>query len=138
MTDTTDTTVLDANLDAKNGTPDAMRDTAVMALEEAKGDDIRVLDVRGLTDITDFMVVASGASDRHVKALAERVRDEMREAGWRPIGIEGEEAQDWILLDFVDVVVHVMHPRVRAHYDLESLWDENLGEVLKTQREERA
>lgn len=134
MTDTTDTIAPDA----KNGTPDAMRDAAVAALEDAKGENIRVLDVRGLTDITDFMVVASGASDRHVKALAERVRDEMREAGWRPIGIEGEEEPDWILLDFVDVVVHVMHPRARAHYDLESLWDENLGKLLKSQREERA
>ena len=114
----------------------AMRDAAVAALEEAKGEEIRVLDVRQLTDITDYMVLASGTSDRHVRALAERVREEMRQAGWRPIGIEGEEVQEWILLDFVDIVVHVMRPRIRAHYDLESLWDENLAELVKAQRME--
>ena len=92
------------------------------ALEELKGVDIRVLDVRGLTSITDRMVVASGTSTRHVKSLADNVVRKTREAGFRALGVEGEQAAEWVLVDLGDVVVHVMMPSIRDFYALEKLW----------------
>ena len=111
-----------------------MRDTVVKALEDAKGMDIRTLDVRNLTDITDYMVVVTGTSERHVRTLAERVSEFMVEQDFRPLGVEGEDACEGILADFVDVVVHIMRDKTRSHYDLESLWDETfteLGEIAE-------
>src|SRR5690606_15235207 len=95
---------------------------AVEALEEVKPNDIVKLDVRNLTPVTDFMIVASGTSNRHVKALADAVADKAREAGHRPTGVEGTEGSEWILLDLQDILVHVMLPRVREFYNLEKLW----------------
>ena len=92
------------------------------ALEELKGVDIRVLDVSGLTSITDRMVVASGTSTRHVKSLADNVVRKTREAGFRALGVEGEQAAEWVLVDLGDVVVHVMMPSIRDFYALEKLW----------------
>lgn len=97
-------------------------DLVVEALEEVKAKDIVRLDVRELTTVTDYMVVASGTSSRHVKALAEAVADKAREAGHRPAGIEGEDGGEWVLLDLNDTLVHVMLPRVREFYNLEKLW----------------
>ena len=105
------------------------------ALEEAKAVDICQLDVRKLTDITDFMVIASGTSHRHVHAMAERVREAGRQQQLRPIGIEGEAENDWILIDYADVVVHVMMPQVREFYSLERLWNDHLGEALQHRRD---
>ena len=105
------------------------------ALEEAKAVDICQLDVRKLTDITDFMVIASGTSHRHVHAMAERVREAARQQQLRPIGIEGEAENDWILIDYVDVVVHVMMPQVREFYSLERLWNDHLGEAVQHRRD---
>ena len=99
-----------------------LSDLVVDALEEVKGKDIVKLDVRDLTTVTDFMIVASGTSNRHVKALAETVAEKSREAGHRPVGIEGEVGSEWVLLDLQDVLVHVMLPRVREFYNLEKLW----------------
>ncbi len=95
---------------------------AVDALEEVKGNDIVRLDVRDLTTVTDYMVVASGTSNRHVKALADAVAEKSRAAGHRPAGIEGESGSEWVLLDLGDTLVHVMLPRVREFYNLEKLW----------------
>jgi ribosome-associated protein len=92
------------------------------ALEELKGVDIRILDVGGLTSITDHMVIASGTSTRHVKSLADNVTRKTRQAGYRALGVEGEQAAEWVLVDLGDVVVHVMIPRVREFYALEKLW----------------
>ncbi|MCY4226555.1 MAG: ribosome silencing factor [Gammaproteobacteria bacterium] len=104
-----------------------MTDVIVSALEDAKGIEIEVLDVRKLTDITDFMVIVTGSSDRHVKTLSERVLEFMNSRNFSPIGIEGEDSKNWVLVDYVDVIVHIMRERTRKHYDLEGLWDDSLG-----------
>jgi ribosome-associated protein len=95
---------------------------AVAALEDVKGKEITVLDVRELTSLFDRLIIASGDSTRQVKALAEHVVERLEAACATIIGTEGERAAEWILVDAGDVVVHVMHPAVRAHYDLEALW----------------
>ena len=95
---------------------------AVAALEEIKAQDIQVLDVRKLTSMCDSMIIASAQSTRQVKAIAVNVRDRMKEAGSQIIGVEGEEASEWVLVDCGDIVVHVMQPAIRAHYKLEELW----------------
>jgi len=99
-----------------------LSDLVVNALEEVKARDIVRLDVRDLTTVTDYMIVASGTSNRHVKALADAVSEKSREAGHKPVGIEGAEASEWVLLDLQDTLVHVMLPRVREFYNLEKLW----------------
>ena len=86
--------------------PERLREAVIGAVEEAKGLDVEVLDVRGVTDITDTMIVASGSSDRHVKAIANKVLDSLRVLGERPIGVEGESQADWVLIDYGDVVLH--------------------------------
>lgn len=99
-----------------------LRDLVVSALEETKAKDTVILDVRKMTTVTDYMVVASGTSNRHVRALADAVADASRERGHRPQGIEGANGGEWVLLDLQDVLVHVMLPRVREFYNLEKLW----------------
>jgi ribosome-associated protein len=93
------------------------------ALADMKALEIKVLDVRGLTDIADFMVIASGTSDRHVRSVAQRVVERTKEAGYRPHGVEGQQDGDWVLIDLSEMIVHVMMPRVREFYGLEKLWD---------------
>lgn len=95
---------------------------AVHALEDLKGQDIKVLDVRKLTTVTDTMIVCTGTSNRHVKSLAQNVVEDAKKAGFRPLGIEGQEAGEWVLVDLGDVVVHVMQLQPRAFYQLEKLW----------------
>jgi ribosome-associated protein len=92
------------------------------ALEDLKAVEPVMLDVRGKTPITDMMFVASGNSTRHVKSIADSVIDKARQAGVRPVGIEGEDAGEWILVDLGDAVVHVMLPKVRELYRLERIW----------------
>ena len=100
-----------------------LSDVVLGALAELKAVDVRALDVRGITDITDTMVVASGTSDRHVRSIADRVVQRCKEAGFRPYGMEGERDGEWVLLDLQDIVLHVMLPRVREFYSLEKLWE---------------
>ncbi len=90
----------------------------------AKGQDIRVLDVRKVTDFTDLMVIVSGTSNRHVVSMAEKVREAMRDFGRKALGTEGEKPGDWVLVDFGDVVVHIMRPQTRDFYNLEKLWND--------------
>jgi ribosome-associated protein len=101
-----------------------LRDVALAALDEIKAIDVRVLDVRPLTDITDFMIIASGRSNRQVRALADEVVAEATLRGVRPLGVEGFDQGTWVLVDLGDVVVHVMQPATRDFYQLERLWDD--------------
>jgi ribosome-associated protein len=93
------------------------------ALDEMKAVNVKVLAVKKLTDITDTMIIASGNSDRHVRSIADRVVEHAKKAGFRPMGVEGERDGEWVLVDLQDVIVHIMLPRVREFYRLESLWD---------------
>ena len=99
----------------------------VATLDGAKAVDIKTIDVRNMTDITDIMIICHGTSDRHVSALARHVTDSLAELDCKPVSIEGEESGDWILIDYLDVVVHIMQRDTREHYDLESLWDPRLS-----------
>ena len=92
------------------------------ALLDVKAKDIIELDVSSISNVADAIVIASGTSTRHVKALADNVAEEARKAGFRPLGVEGERDAEWILIDLGLVVVHVMLPTARKFYDLESLW----------------
>ena len=93
------------------------------ALDDMKALEVKILDVRDLTDIADYMVIASGTSDRHVRSVAQRVVEKAKEAGFRPHGVEGQQDGDWVLIDLHEMIVHVMLPRVREFYGLEKLWD---------------
>jgi ribosome-associated protein len=93
------------------------------ALNDMKAVNIKIMDVRKVTDVADCMVVASGNSDRHVSSIADRVVERAKAAGYRPIGVEGQRDGEWVLVDLNDVIVHVMLPRVREFYGLEELWE---------------
>lgn len=99
-----------------------LSDLITDVLDDGKAQDVVRLDVRNMTSVTDYMIVASGTSNRHVKALANAVADKAREAGHKPAGVEGAEGSEWVLLDLHDALVHVMLPRVREFYNLEKLW----------------
>jgi ribosome-associated protein len=104
-------------------TKTSLKSVVIDALADMKALEVKVLDVRALTDIADFMVIASGTSDRHVRAVAQRVVERIKEAGFRPHGVEGQQDGDWVLIDLNEMIVHVMLPRVREFYGLEKLWD---------------
>ncbi|MGQ0429550.1 MAG: ribosome silencing factor [Gammaproteobacteria bacterium] len=103
--------------------PGDLTDIAIVALEDMKAVNVKVLDIRKLTDVADTMIVATGTSDRHVKSIADRLVERCRQAGHRPYGIEGEREGEWVLVDLQDLIVHVMLPRIREFYGLEKLWD---------------
>lgn len=92
------------------------------ALDDLKAKDIVILDVKPLTSVADLMIVASGTSNRHVKSIADRVRERVREGGFKPLGVEGEDAGEWVLVDLGDIILHIMLPDTRRFYDLEKLW----------------
>src|SRR3569833_1711070 len=98
---------------------DQIRELALAALDDLKAKDVEVMDVRTLTSITDYMIVANGTSTHHVKALADSVVEKSKQAGHRPLSVEGEREAEWILVDLADVVVHIMLPATRDFYQLE-------------------
>ncbi len=111
----------------------SLKTVVIDALADMKALEVKVLDVRGLTDVADCMVIASGTSDRHVRSVAQRVVERTKQAGFRPHGVEGQQDSDWVLIDLNEMIVHVMLPRVREFYGLEKLWD-----ITATKRAARA
>ncbi len=103
----------------------------VGALEDIKASDITVLDTTQLTSLFERVIIASADSTRQTKALAANVRDRMKELGEHVVGMEGEDTGEWVLVDLGDIVVHIMHPAVRAHFNLEELWDAGIQARLK-------
>ncbi len=103
------------------GRPDEVA-VAVEAALERNSRETTLLDLRGVSDATDWFLIASGDSDTHTRAIADNIIERMREAGFRPAGVEGKAGANWILLDFITLVIHVFLPRARDYYDLERLW----------------
>ncbi len=108
-------------------TIDEFKQLVMNALQDLKAEDITILDVKDKTSITDWLVVATGSSSRHVKSIANNVIIEAKKAGKPPLGIEGENDGEWVLVDLGDVIVHVMQQQVREYYDLEGLWTVNVS-----------
>jgi len=111
-------TEIDANADVQVD----IKAMALASLEDLKAQDIVVMDVKQKTTVTDWVIVASGTSSRHVKSIAQNVNVDAKKVGLKPYGIEGDDTGEWVLVDLGDVVVHVMQKEVRKFYDLESLW----------------
>lgn len=103
---------------------EGMKNAVVDAIEDIKGFDISVMDVRKLTSMTNYMIVASANSSRQAKAIADNVREKIKEKGFGIRGTEGEKEGEWVLVDLDDIVVHIMVPATRAYYNLEQLWGE--------------
>ena len=106
---------------------EATRKLALDALEDLKAENIVQLDVRNRASFTDYMIFASGTSSRHVGAIAESVIEAASQAGRPPLGVEGDDISEWVLVDLGDVIVHIMLPDVRRYYELEKLWGEELA-----------
>jgi ribosome-associated protein len=101
--------------------PEPVRRAGELALER-KAQDVVILDLRGISSATDYFAMASGTSDIQVKAIADHILDELRESGEKPTHVEGLEGGRWVLMDYVNFVVHVFHPQARDFYQLEALW----------------
>ena len=112
------------NIAANNEHLEAMKLAVIDAIEDIKGFDISVMDVRKLTSMTNYMIVASANSSRQAKAVADNVREKLKEKGFAIRGTEGEKEGEWVLVDLDDIVVHIMVPATRAYYNLEQLWGE--------------
>jgi len=107
----------------KKETASPLQTAVATALDDMKAVNVKMLDVRGVSDFADTMVIASGNSDRHVRSIADRVVEKAKAAGVRPLGVEGARDGEWVLVDLNDVIVHVMLPRAREFYGLELLWE---------------
>lgn len=110
---------------AQNKSIEQLRELVINAIEDMKGEDIVELDVKDKTSVTDRLIIASGTSSRHVKSIASNVASEAKKNGYRPLGVEGEDQGEWVLVDLGDIVVHIMQPHIRQFYDLEKLWTFN-------------
>jgi ribosome-associated protein len=106
---------------------EATKKLALTALADLKANQVELLDVRNVASFTDYMIFASGTSRRHVSAIAESVVEAAEAVGQPPVGVEGEDVGEWVLIDLGDIVVHVMLPDVRLYYELEKLWGEELA-----------
>jgi len=100
-----------------------LKSATIDAIEDVKAFDIKVIDVQGRNSLTDLLVFASGRSDRQVKAIANSVIEKSKQNGVQPIGVEGMNTGDWVLVDLGDIVVHVMLPQVRDFYNIEKMWE---------------
>ena len=109
-------------INADNTYLDTMKTAVIDALEDIKGFDITVMDVRKLTNMTNYMIMCSATSSRQAKAIGDNVREKMKEKGYHIRGTEGEKEGEWVLVDLNDIVVHIMVPATRAYYNLEQLW----------------
>ncbi|WP_047541316.1 ribosome silencing factor [Methylotenera versatilis] len=111
--------------DLKQAAPfdlEAMKLAVIDALDDVKGFDITTMDVRKLTNMTSYMIVASATSSRQARAMGDNVRTKLKEKGYEVRGTEGEKDGEWVLVDLNDIVVHIMVPTTRAYYNLEQLW----------------
>ncbi len=115
---------------AASAPADRLRSLVLGALDDLKARDIREVDVREKSSVTDLLVIASGTSSRHVKSIADEVVRKAKQAGLPPIGVEGQREAEWVLVDLGDIVVHVMLPRTREFYGLERLW--TVGDDMPT------
>jgi ribosome-associated protein len=106
--------------------------TVINALEELKAINIRKLDVKRLTSITDMMIIASGTSDRQVKSLSNKVIEDVKKTSVIPLGTEGYQEGEWVLIDLGDIVVHIMRPATRDYYQLEKLWSVDMNQLSST------
>ena len=104
-----------------------LKKLVISTLEDMKAEDILVLDVKDKTSVTDWIIVASGSSSRHVKSIANNVSSVAKENGANPLGCEGQEDGEWVLVDLGDLIVHVMQRQAREYYDLESLWSVDIA-----------
>lgn len=102
-----------------------LKKLVVDALEDRKGVDVKILDVRGKSSFTDILVIAGGNSSRQVKSLADNVVEMAKANGIQPLGVEGQTESSWVLVDLGDVVVHIMLPETRDFYNLEKLWGDD-------------
>jgi ribosome-associated protein len=127
LTNITYTGNLVTDLKTSDLSTEATKKLALTALEALKADQVELLDVRKVASFTDYMIFASGSSRRHVCAIAASVVEAAGAAGHPPVGVEGEDVGEWVLVDLGDVVVHVMLPDVRLYYELEKLWGEELA-----------
>ena len=103
--------------------PDQLRQLVISCLEDLKANDVQVIDVRGMSPLTDLLIIASGNSTRHVKGMADKLVQKAKQAGCPPLGVEGAREGEWVLVDLNDVIVHLMLPQTRAFYNLEKLWE---------------
>lgn len=117
---------------------DELKGRVLQALEDMKARDIVTLNVHELTAMTDWMLICSGTSNRHTRAIAQEVVEQVKAAGQLPIGVEGEDSGEWILIDLGAVIVHVMQRETRDYYQLEKLWNPNWGEQSDLQRAPQA
>ncbi len=106
--------------------PSKLRDLVSSSLDELKAVDPVTINVKKLSSFTDYMIIASGTSNRHIQSIGEKVLEDLKVKNIKPLGLEGEGSEEWILIDIGDVVLHLMSASARAFYDLESLWDPEL------------
>ena len=104
-----------------------LNDEISLLLEEYKAENVIKLNVKDKSSVTDTMIIASGRSTRHVKSIADNIIKKLKKIKVKPLGIEGYTKSEWVLIDFGDVLVHVMHPDAREFYSLEKLWDESIN-----------
>ena len=106
-------------------------DHSIECLQSRKGEDLLLIDLRTLSDVTDYFLICTGNSAVHVKALTDALQEGAKAAGYRPWHIEGQESRIWVLFDFIDVIVHIFQPKARAFYRLERLWGDAPSERIE-------